>query len=86
MSSFTYLYGVDDVSGLGMGYMVSQLFTPLSANSLIINLLKNSLLRINQLHIINKNILKIVTKRLGIMSSFTYLYIYQTNKRYGLPS
>jgi hypothetical protein len=40
MSSFTYLYGVDDVSGLGRVIMVSQLFTPLSANSLIINQLK----------------------------------------------
>jgi hypothetical protein len=31
-------------------------------------------LKINQLHIKNKNILKIVTKKLGNMSSFTYLY------------
>jgi hypothetical protein len=32
-------------------------------------------LKINQLHIKNKNILKIVTKKLGNMGSSTYLYV-----------
>jgi predicted naringenin-chalcone synthase len=75
LSSSPYLYGVDDVSGLRKVLWFEICLHPQFPNSLIINQLKNSLLKINQLHIKNKNILKIVHKKLGNMSSSSYLYV-----------
>ena len=46
------------------------------------NRVKINWLTINELH----RTTKIITKMFGSSTYFSYLYIYQTTKRYGLPS